>query len=125
MGGNTPRMSGAALGEPLARHGPEAGVRRGYRPPRAAVRPRWLGRPPAWLLTAAMAVTYLILAPSSPDLAAASYRSDLFSRVGFSLWDNSWYGGHHLPAYSLLAPALGALLGPAAAGGARGRSPRR
>ena len=38
--------------------------------------------PPAWLLTAAMAVAYLILAPSSPDLAAASYRSDLFSRVG-------------------------------------------
>ena len=59
-----------------------------------------------------MAVTYLVLAPSSPDLAAASYRSDLFSRVGFTLWDNSWYGGHHLPAYSLLAPALGALLGP-------------
>ena len=32
--------------------------------------------------------------------------------LGFTLWDNSWYGGHHLPAYSLLAPALGALLGP-------------
>ena len=48
-----------------------------------------------------MAVGYLLLAPSSPDLAAASYRSDLFSRVGFTLWDNSWYGGHHLPAYSL------------------------
>jgi hypothetical protein len=29
-----------------------------------------------------------------------------------SLWDNSWYGGHHLLAYSLLAPALGALIGP-------------
>jgi hypothetical protein len=59
-----------------------------------------------------LAVVYLILAPQSPDLAAASYRSDLFSRVGFSLWDNSWYGGHHLPAYSILAPALGALIGP-------------
>jgi hypothetical protein len=55
---------------------------------------------------------YLILAPQSPDLAAASYRSDLFSRVGFTLWDNSWYSGHHLLAYSLLAPALGALVGP-------------
>ncbi len=52
------------------------------------------------------------LAPSSPDLAAASYRSDLFARVGFSLWDNSWYGGHHLLAYSILAPPLGALIGP-------------
>jgi hypothetical protein len=68
--------------------------------------------PPAWVLTAAIAVGYLIAAPASPDLAAASYRSDLFSRVGFSLWDNSWYAGHHLPAYSVFAPALGALIGP-------------
>jgi hypothetical protein len=69
-------------------------------------------RAPAWLLTALASVVYLILAPKSPDLAAASYRSHLFSQVGFSLWDNSWYGGHHLLAYSLLAPALGALIGP-------------
>ncbi len=55
---------------------------------------------------------YLILAPASPDLAAASYRSYLFSHAGFTLWDNSWYGGHHLLAYSVLAPALGALIGP-------------
>jgi hypothetical protein len=68
--------------------------------------------PPAWSITAALSVVYLILAPQSPDLAAASYRSELFSRVGFTLWDNSWYGGHHLLAYSLLAPALGALIGP-------------
>ena len=54
----------------------------------------------------------MIAAPPSTDLAAAAYRSTLFSRVGFTLWDNSWYGGHHLPAYSLLAPALGAWLGP-------------
>lgn len=68
--------------------------------------------PPAWTITAALSVVYLIIAPASPDLAAASYRSDLFSRLGFTLWDNSWYGGHHLLAYSLLAPALGALIGP-------------
>jgi hypothetical protein len=67
---------------------------------------------PALAIAALLAIVYLILAPQSPDLAAASYRSDLFSRVGFSLWDNSWYGGHHLPAYSILAPALGALIGP-------------
>jgi len=67
---------------------------------------------PAWAVTALASVAYLIAQPPSPDLAAASYRSDLFSRVGFSLWDNSWYGGHHLPAYSLLSPALGALVGP-------------
>jgi len=67
--------------------------------------------PPGWTITAALATVYLIAAPPSADLAAASYRSNLFSRVGFTLWDNSWYGGHHLPAYSLLAPALGALVG--------------
>jgi len=74
--------------------------------------PRARGRPPAWLLTAALGVVYLIIAPASPDLAAASYRSWLFAHFGFQLWDNSWYGGHHLLAYSLLAPALSALIGP-------------
>jgi hypothetical protein len=69
-------------------------------------------RVPAWTITAGLAAVYLIAAPPSPDLAAASYRSDLFARVGFSLWDNSWYGGHHLLAYSVLAPPLGALVGP-------------
>jgi hypothetical protein len=68
--------------------------------------------PPAWTITAAFGLLYVLLALPSSDLAAASYRSDLFSRVGFTLWDNSWYAGHHLPAYSLLAPALGALIGP-------------
>jgi hypothetical protein len=69
-------------------------------------------RVPAWTITAASAVAYLIVAPPSPDLAAASYRSSLFSSAGFTLWDNSWYGGHHLLAYSVIAPALGALVGP-------------
>jgi hypothetical protein len=69
-------------------------------------------RAPAWTLTAALGVVYLIFSPPSPDLAAASYRSYLFSLEGFSLWDSSWYGGHHLPAYSLLSPALGAAIGP-------------
>jgi len=75
-----------------------------------------LERVPAWAiaagLTAVLGLAYVIVAPASTDLAAAAYRSDLFSRVGFTLWDDSWYGGHHLPAYSVLAPALGAWLGP-------------
>jgi hypothetical protein len=69
-------------------------------------------RIPAWAITTAASIAYLIAAPASPDLAAASYRSSLFSSAGFTLWDNSWYGGHHLPAYSLLSPGLGALIGP-------------
>ncbi|HTW40875.1 MAG TPA: hypothetical protein VMD79_00995 [Solirubrobacteraceae bacterium] len=71
-----------------------------------------VSRVPAWAITAAASIAYLIAAPPSPDLAAASYRSSLFSSAGFTLWDNAWYGGHHLPAYSVLAPALGALIGP-------------
>ncbi|HEX5225223.1 MAG TPA: hypothetical protein VFW29_08840 [Solirubrobacteraceae bacterium] len=67
---------------------------------------------PAWALTAVLGLAYVIAAPPAPDLAAASYRSWLLSTSGFTLWDNGWYGGHHLPAYSLLAPALGALVGP-------------
>ena len=51
------------------------------------------------------------MAPPSGDLAAATYRTDLFARSGFTIWDNGWYGGHNLPAYSLLAPPLGALMG--------------
>jgi len=83
-------------------------------PPRAGcARRRESSRlPPAWTITAALGLIYVIAAPPSSDLAAAGYRSDLFARAGFTLWDNSWYGGHHLPAYSMLAPALGALLGP-------------
>lgn len=67
---------------------------------------------PAWTLTAAFGLAYVIVAPLSTDLAAAGYRSDLFSRAGFTLWDNGWYSGHHVLAYSLLAPALSALLSP-------------
>jgi hypothetical protein len=65
----------------------------------------------AWIFTAACALAYVLLAPPSADLAAADYRSQLFSHEGLTLWDNAWYGGHHLLAYSLLAPALSALLG--------------
>jgi hypothetical protein len=91
---------------------------RGRLPSRAGVLgarlrpPRGVPSAPAWTITALLGCAYLIAAPASADLAAASYRSDLFGRVGFTLWDNSWYGGHHLPAYSLLAPALGWLIGP-------------
>ena len=32
------------------------------------------------------------------------------------LWDNGWYGGHHMPGYSVLFPPLAALLGPRVVG---------
>jgi hypothetical protein len=60
-----------------------------------------------------LAAAYLVVAPPAADLAAATYRSDLFARAGFTTWDTGWYAahGHWLPSYSLLSPALGALLG--------------
>lgn len=65
-----------------------------------------------WLVIVPIATIYLLVRPPSGDLAAATYRSNLFSNAGLLMWDNHWYGGHHLPAYSLLTPILGALLGP-------------
>ena len=79
--------------------------------------PRWPLTAPPWALALAVAIpllaAYLILSPPTGDLAAATYRSDLFGRVGFTTWDTGWYAahGHWLPGYSLLSPAFGWLLG--------------
>ena len=82
----------------------------------ASSRGRLLGRIDWWriaptLISAALAGVYLILKPRSPDLAAHLFRSDLFGREGFTIWNGQWYGGHHTPAYSILSPPLGWLLG--------------
>jgi hypothetical protein len=78
---------------------------------------RWSSRLDWWriaptLISAALAVVYLITEPRTPDLAAHIYRSELFGREGFTIWNGNWYGGHHTPAYSILSPPLGWLLGP-------------
>ena len=65
----------------------------------------------ALVVSVPLVAVYLVLEPSSGDLAAATYRGELFARAGFTLWDSGWYGGHYLPGYSLLAPALGSLVG--------------
>jgi hypothetical protein len=62
-------------------------------------------------LAAALIALWLIADPRTPDLAAQVYRVGLFRQLGFSVWDQRWYAGHHLPGYSLLFPPLGALLG--------------
>jgi hypothetical protein len=64
------------------------------------------------LICAAFAAVYVYFEPRSPDLAAHIFRSDLFGREGFTIWNGQWYGGHHTPAYSILSPPLGWLLGP-------------
>jgi hypothetical protein len=73
--------------------------------------PRWTVLA-STLLAAALAVAYLVWAPSSQDLAAATFRADLFSDHGFVVWNNAWYSGHYLLSYSVLYPPLGAWLGP-------------
>jgi hypothetical protein len=64
-----------------------------------------------WLLAATLALAWLLFAPATPDLAAQVYRAGLFAQEGFTLFNAHWYGGHHTPAYSLIFPPLGALLG--------------
>lgn len=64
------------------------------------------------LLAAALAGGYLAWDPPSADLAAQTFRADLFSDVGFSVWSNAWYAGIHLPGYSLLFPPLASWLSP-------------
>jgi hypothetical protein len=64
------------------------------------------------LAAAVLAVAYLIVAPSPADLAAQTFRADLFADHGFLIWNNLWYSGHSLLGYSLIYPPLGALIGP-------------
>jgi hypothetical protein len=67
-------------------------------------------------LGAGLLALWLLVDPRTPDLAAQVYRVNLFRQVGFAVWDSRWYGGHHLPGYSLLFPPLGSLLGARALG---------
>jgi hypothetical protein len=66
---------------------------------------------PAVALSVALVAVWLILDPRTPDLAAQVYRVGLFRQLGFAVWDDNWYAGHHLPGYSLLFPALGSMMG--------------
>jgi hypothetical protein len=64
------------------------------------------------LVAAALALLYLIIEPSGADLPAQLLRTKLFSVEGFGIWSNWWYGGHNLPGYSVLFPALAWLTTP-------------
>lgn len=75
-------------------------------------------RVPPWLLAALTAALWFALAPPTPDLAAQVFRSTIWARDGFEVFNANWYGGHHLPGYSLTFPPLGAWLGPRVVGAA-------
>ena len=71
-------------------------------------------RIPAWAITALSALAWLLVDPPTPDLAAHEYRAEIADRVGFGIWEQGWYAGHHLPGYSVLMPPLAALTSPQA-----------
>ncbi|HUY59046.1 MAG TPA: hypothetical protein VMV16_05005 [Solirubrobacteraceae bacterium] len=58
------------------------------------------------VLAAALAIAYLIVAPTGADLPAQLLRVKLFGAEGFGIWNNWWYGGHDITAYSVLFPPL-------------------
>jgi hypothetical protein len=86
------------------------------REPVEAERP-WYARVDWWrvapvAIAVAFALVYLIWQPRTVDLAAHTFRANLFGEEGFTIWNGQWYGGHHTPAYSILSPALAWLLSP-------------
>src|SRR5437868_5181881 len=64
------------------------------------------------LLAGALAAAYVITSPPSLDLAAHLLRAKLFSAEGFGIWNNWWYGGHHVVLYSVLFPPVSAAITP-------------
>src|SRR4051812_32948972 len=65
---------------------------------------------------ALVAAVWLVVRPHTVDMAAHTFRAELFGQEGFTLWNGLWYGGHHTPAYSVLFPPLAWLVGPWVAG---------
>jgi hypothetical protein len=63
-------------------------------------------------IAAAFGLAYVIVSPPSGDLAAHLFRTRLFSKDPFGIWNNYWYAGHHIISYSLLFPAAAAALTP-------------
>src|SRR3954468_3749442 len=69
----------------------------------------------AWALpvaiTGALCVLYLVLDLHPVDVAASTYRANLFADPGLTLWNGNWYGGHYTLSYSILSPPLTWLFG--------------
>jgi hypothetical protein len=62
-------------------------------------------------VTGVLSLVYLLMAPLSADHAAQLFRTELFEDSGPVVWNNYWFGGHYLPTYSVLAPAIGSWVG--------------
>lgn len=59
----------------------------------------------------ALTCVWLALNPVSTDIAAHRFRVAWWQQARGSVWNFSWFEGHHTPAYSVLAPILGSILG--------------
>jgi hypothetical protein len=68
-----------------------------------------------WMLPLALVsvacAAYLALDLHPVDLAASTYRANLFADHGLTLWNGNWYGGHYTLSYSVLSPPLTWLFG--------------
>jgi len=78
------------------------------------LRTRLLAGRSRWVAPAVgVALTAIVIATGAKgvDLAAATYRVELFARSGLTLWDSQWYGGHWTFDYSVLFAPIGWLAG--------------
>jgi hypothetical protein len=73
----------------------------------------WL---PAVALSVAFTTVVLLWDPHVRDLAAQTFRTELFQHGGFAIWNGSWYGGHYTLTYSVLLPPAAAVIGPRVVG---------
>ena len=74
-----------------------------------------LGRRP-WLLALVISTLVVEFGRFGPDWPAQEFRAKIAHDFGLLAWNNQWYGGHPLPSYSLIYPAIAALLGAAITG---------
>jgi hypothetical protein len=107
---SAPSSSTDATTEDAASRSPRFPRRRGPATP-------WYRRIDPWkaapvVVAALFTIAYLIWQPRTVDLAAHTFRADLFGQQGFTIWNGQWYGGHHTPAYSVISPPLAWLLTP-------------
>ena len=70
----------------------------------------------AGAVAAVLAVAYLLAPPMGTDLSAQAARADFVRDAGFAFVDLRWYGGTVQYGYSLVAPAVMALVGVRATG---------
>ncbi|HWH10341.1 MAG TPA: hypothetical protein VG165_04385 [Solirubrobacteraceae bacterium] len=81
----------------------------GSRFERIATAPRAARAAP--LVAASLALLVLVTGARGVDLAAATYRVEMFGQNGLTVWDSQWYGGHWTFSYSVLFAPIGWLAG--------------